>query len=304
MNFETFNIVIDEKNKSFINYRLDAFLAQYFKDFSRNQISKLIENNCVKVNDKNVKPSYKLKLNDFILVTIIKEKPIEYVDISDDIKIVFQNDDYMIINKNRGIVVHPSLGHHGDTIVDFLKRNNFQLADTGDDIRPGIIHRIDKDTSGLLLVAKSQRALNYFSSLLKQHNIQREYIAIVRGIIKENSGTINAPIGRDERDRKKYKVTNNNSKVAITHFYVLQRLKNHTIVRLRLETGRTHQIRVHMLFINHPIEGDELYCNNYKNFNGQLLHAYKLSFIDLNGEKVEYTCEMPEYFKKAIELLS
>lgn len=303
MNFEILNIKIDEKYTSYVNSRIDIFLSQILNDFSRNQISKLIDEEHVKVNNKIVKSSYKLKLNDEIFIKICKEKTVEYKDISNDIKIIFQNDDYLVLNKNRGIVVHPSLGHHGDTIVDFLKRNNYRLADTGDDIRPGIVHRIDKDTSGLLLIAKTQKALTYFSSLLKNHEIKREYIAIVRGIIKENSGTIDAPIGRDEKDRKKYKVTNLNSKPAVTHFNVVERLKNHTIVKLKLETGRTHQIRVHMLFINHPIEGDELYCNNYKNFNGQLLHAYKLSFIDLNGEKVEYTSEIPEYFKKAIELL-
>lgn len=295
------NFKIDENN---VGIRIDKYLKNKIKDISRSQIEKTIEDGQVLVNSKKVKPSYLTKINDEITFEKKEVDNINYIDFSDKIKIIYQDKNLLVINKSRGIVVHPAIGHHGDTLVDFLKANVSNLSNINGENRLGIVHRIDKDTSGLLLVAKNNQMHEYLANQLKNHEIKREYIAIVKGIIREDNGLIDAPITRDPKNRLKYTVGDKNAKEAITHFVVLKRLKKHTVVKLSLETGRTHQIRVHMKFIGHPVEGDPLYCDNYIDFNGQLLHAFKISFDYPYKGKMEFETEIPEYFKKAIEVLS
>ena len=292
------NIICDKEN-----IRIDKYLSEFEDlDLTRAKIQKLIKAGNIRVNDKEIKESYKVNLNDSIEINIVKE---ESKVIGEDIKldIVYEDDDILVINKPSGMVVHPAPGNKEHTLVNALI-NHSKLSNRNGDYRPGIVHRIDKDTSGLLIVAKNDKAHLFLEEELKKHNIVRTYIALVNGVINHDTGKIDAPIGRSNNDRKKMEVTSKNSKEAITNFKVLERYKNVTLLELKLETGRTHQIRVHLKYINHPVCNDPIYSNN-KNIDnyGQLLHAKEISFIHPTTKKqMTFTCDYDDEFKKLIDI--
>lgn len=295
---------IDENN---INIRLDSYLVSVFKDKSRAYIQKAIEYGYVLVNDKKVKPSYKLKLNDEITYNEIEVKPLEIVESDIPLDIVYEDEDIIVINKKRGMVVHPSNGHfEGGTLVNALMHKKESLSSINGTIRPGIVHRIDKDTSGLLVVAKNDKAHLFLASQLKDKTMYREYYALCEGVITNNDIIIKAPIGKDSSNRMKMAVDVINGKEAITHVHVIERYKNATFVSCKLETGRTHQIRVHLSYINHPIIGDKVYGkkNQPLTDKGQMLHAYCLSFIHpRTKERVTFNCDVDEEFLRVQNLL-
>lgn len=290
-----------------VGLRLDKALTLLEENYSRVYFSNLIKNGFVTVNGKQISPSYKVLENDEVHVVFkVREqdellKPMEY-----KLKIVYEDDDVLIIDKPQGLVVHPSAGHWDDTLVNALIYNKKQLSTLNGINRVGIVHRIDKDTSGLLLICKNDYAHNFIAEQLKDHTMHREYIALVCGVIPNGKGKIIAPIGRNKENRMKMTVDIVNGKDAITYFKVLKRYQNYTLIDCKLETGRTHQIRVHMEYFNHPIVGDNLYgknnCALYS--KGQLLHAYRLTFIHPTTKK-EVTVEapLPQYFKDIIENL-
>ena len=290
------------------NMRLDKILVSFMPDKSRTYISKLIdEGNCL-VNDKPAKASLKLKAGDIIKINIPEDKPLEVNAEDIPLDIVYEDKDILIINKQQGIVVHPSNGHWEHTLVNAILHHCQDLSGINGVIRPGIVHRIDKDTSGLICVAKNDTAHKFLAEQLKDHTMARDYIALVRGVIQENNGTINMPIGRDKSNRQKMAVTCTNSKEAITHFKVLKRFSNNTLIECKLVTGRTHQIRVHMSHIGYPVEGDPLYgSRTYDKLHkgGQLLTAYKLRLIHPTTKKeMEFEIELPSYFKEIIDNLN
>ena len=241
------------------NNRLDKALSLFKSDISRSYIAKLIEEGKVLVNDKQEKASYKVKENDVILLMDIKEIKSDIKEEDIPLDVVYEDDDIMIINKVQGMVVHPANGHYSGTLVNALMYQADSLSSINGVVRPGIVHRIDKDTSGLICIAKNDNAHHFLADQLKDHTMSREYIALVRGVIKENSGTIDMPIGRDKKDRQKMGI-DKDGKPATTHFQVIERFNDHTLVKCQLVSGRTHQIRVHMAAINHPVEGDPLYA--------------------------------------------
>ncbi len=294
-------------DSEYVGKRLDIFLAETLLELTRSRIQKLISEDNVRVNGNSVRSNYKLRQGDLIEIVIpeARETAIEAEDIP--LEIVFEDSCMLVVNKPQGMVVHPAAGNYGGTLVNALMAYcGDNLSGINGEIRPGILHRIDKDTSGLLMVAKNDKAHLSLSGQIKEHSITREYFALVHGKIKEDSGTIDAPIGRDERDRKKMTITNKNSKNAVTHFFVLERFDRYTLVRCRLETGRTHQIRVHMSKNGHPIVGDPVYGLKKEEFklSGQLLHAHMLGFIHPeSGEYMEFSCEIPKYFEEVLEKL-
>ena len=286
--------------------RLDKAVALLNSELSRSFITKLIDEGKITVNGKVEKPSFKVKENDEIELE-------EIVDVKSDIKeedipldIVYEDDDILVINKAQGMVVHPANGHYSGTLVNALMFLEESLSSINGIIRPGIVHRIDKDTSGLLCVAKNDNAHHFLAEQLKDHTMAREYMALVRGVIKESSGTIEMPIGRDKKDRQKMAVTKE-GKPAITHFVVVERFANHTLVKCQLVSGRTHQIRVHMSAIGYPVEGDPLYAGkNYDKLykNGQLLVAFKLKLIHPTTKKeMVFEIPLPDYFQKVLDSL-
>lgn len=291
----------------YVGLRIDKYLSIVLSDFSRTRISQLIDEGNVFVNEKEAKGSYKVKENDDIKVNIpeVKELEIKKEDIPLDI--VYEDNDILIINKPQGMVVHPSNGHFEHTLVNAILYHCHSLSGINGVSRPGIVHRIDKDTSGLICVAKNDMAHHALAEQLKDHTMARTYIALVRGVISENSGEIDLPIGRDPNNRQKMGVTRSNSKEAITYFKVLKRYKEHTLVECHLKTGRTHQIRVHLSYIGYPVEGDPLYCGRkfdtlYK--NGQLLVATSLKLIHPSSHKeMEFHIELPQYFKDILNQL-
>ncbi len=289
------------------NMRLDKILVSFMPDKSRTYISKLIEEGNCLVNGKIAKASLKLKAGDIIEIDVPEDKPLEVNAEDLPLDIVYEDKDILIINKQQGMVVHPSNGHWEHTLVNAILHHCNDLSGINGVIRPGIVHRIDKDTSGLICVAKNDIAHKFLAEQLKDHTMARDYIALVRGVIQENSGTIDMPIGRDKNNRQKMAVTRTNSKEAVTHFKVLQRFSNNTLIECKLVTGRTHQIRVHMSHIGYPVEGDPLYGSRtydklYK--GGQLLTAYKLRLIHPTSKKeMEFQIELPSYFKEIIDNL-
>ena len=294
-------------DKKLVSLRLDKALTLLEKNYSRVYFSNLIKNQQVLVNNKVVSPSYKVNENDEVEVNFITStkdenvKPMEY-----QLDIIYEDDDILIINKPQGLVVHPSAGHQDDTLVNALIYNEKQLSTINGLNRVGIVHRIDKDTSGLLLICKNDYSHNFIAEQLKDHSMHREYIALVKGVILNQKGKIIAPIGRNKENRLKMAVDVTNGKEAITHFTVLKRFENYTLIECKLETGRTHQIRVHMEYFNHPIIGDNLYgknnCALYS--KGQLLHAYKLTFVHSTLKKeMTFTAPLPKYFQDIIDKL-
>ena len=297
-------IKINEEN---VGKRIDSFIPSIKKDISRSMVQKLIEEKNIKVNGKETKHSYKLKLNDEIEISIPEAKEIDLKAQDIPLDIIYEDDDIIVINKPKGMVVHPANGNPDGTLVNAVMAIcKDSLSGIGGEIRPGIVHRLDKDTSGAIIVAKNDKAHVNLSEQLKEHKVKKTYLALVRGIIKENEATINMPISRSNKDRKKMDV-NKEGKEAITHFKVLGRYKNkYTLLQINLETGRTHQIRVHLSYIGYPIIGDEVYSNgkNEWGIKGQCLHAWKLEFIHpITKEKISLEAEIPEYLKNILKEL-
>ncbi|MBD9012862.1 MAG: RluA family pseudouridine synthase [Ruminococcus bromii] len=285
--------------------RLDKYLTSN-TDISRSKISEMIKEGLVLVNGKQTKSSYILRLNDNIEITgtLKIETNAKAEDIPLDI--VYEDDNLMVINKPSGMVVHPAAGHFSGTLVNALLAHTKDLSSKNGDERPGIVHRIDKDTSGLLVVAKNDKTHEALANQLKDKTLSRIYVALVKGRINHDTGTIDAPIGRNPKDRKKMCVIEKNSKNAVTHYSVITRYKGYTHIKCKLETGRTHQIRVHMAYIGHPVSGDKVYGvkNEKVDFEGQCLHARKIGFIHpKTSEYIEFTSELPDYFKKYLKKL-
>ena len=287
--------------------RLDAFLARCAGNLSRSAAQKLIEEGCVKRNGKRGKKNDKLNLGDAIEYEIPEPKEVDIVPTEMALDIVYEDEDVLVINKPKGLVVHPAAGHQDDTLVNgLLYAMGDDLSGINGELRPGIVHRIDKDTSGLLAVAKNDFAHNMLASQLKDHSMARTYEAIVCGSFREDSGTVDAPIGRHPSDRKKMCVIERNSKPAVTHWEVVERFRGYTHIRCRLETGRTHQIRVHMAHIGHPLLGDTVYGHKKPELgqDSQCLHAFSLCFRHpRDGRPVMVFAPLPKYFEDVLEKL-
>ena len=287
--------------------RLDAFLSRSVEGLTRSAAQRLIEESYVNRNGKPGKKNDKLNIGDEISVEIPEVKPTEIVPKEIPLEIVYEDEDVLVINKPKGLVVHPAAGHQDDTLVNGLLHSHaHKLSGINGELRPGIVHRIDKDTSGLLAVAKNDLAHTVLASQLKDHSMARTYEAIVCGNLKEDSGTVSAPIGRHPSDRKKMSVNARNGKDAVTHWEVVARYRGYTHVRCRLETGRTHQIRVHMAHIGHPILGDTVYGRKKPELgqDSQCLHAGVLCFSHpRDGRPVMIMAELPPYFTEVLEKL-
>lgn len=302
MNSHFFTVTEDEQGE-----RLDKYLAGLLPEVSRSFIQKLLKQQQVTVNDNTVKANYVIKENDAVSIHVPEAVEPEIIPEDIPLDILYEDADVLVVNKPKNMVVHPAPGHYSGTLVNavmFHCKDN--LSGINGVLRPGIVHRIDKDTTGSLIICKNDVAHNSLAAQLKEHSIHRKYVAIVHGILKEDEGTINAPIGRNPNDRMKMAVNYKNGKDAITHYKVLQRLNNYTYVECVLETGRTHQIRVHMASIQHPLLGDNIYgpakCP-YK-LEGQTLHAQDLGFTHpVSGEYIEVSAPLPEYFEKLLKKL-
>ena len=287
--------------------RLDAFLARTAENLSRSAAQKLIEEGHVTRNGKPGKKNDKLSPGDQVEYTIPQAKPVDIQPTQMQLDIVYEDEDLLVINKPKGLVVHPAPGHSDDTLVNgLLYALGDDLSGINGELRPGIVHRIDKDTSGLLAVAKNDYAHAMLASQLKDHTMARTYEAIVCGNLKEDSGTVDAPIGRHPTDRKKMCVIQRNSKPAVTHWEVIHRYRGYTHIRCKLETGRTHQIRVHMAYIGHPILGDTVYGHKNKELgqDSQCLHAGALCFQHpRDGHPVMVFAQLPPYFREVLDKL-
>lgn len=283
--------------------RLDKALAD-LTELSRSQANEAIKNGNILVNGKAVKAKYSVKEGDLVTYDLPKPEVLEYEAEDIPLDIVYEDDDVAVVNKPQGMVVHPSVGHTSGTLVNALMYHIHDLSSINGVVRPGIVHRIDKDTSGLLMIAKNDRAHQALAEELKDKKSLRKYLAIVHGNISNDRGVIEAPIGRSEKDRKKQAVTAK-GKPAVTHFKVLERFGNYTLVELTLETGRTHQIRVHMAYIGHPVAGDPLYGpRKTLKGNGQFLHAQTLGFTHpTTGESLRFSVEPPAIFQETLENL-
>ncbi|WP_394992250.1 RluA family pseudouridine synthase [Streptococcus alactolyticus] len=283
--------------------RLDKALAD-LTELSRSQANEAIKNGNILVNGKAVKAKYSVKEGDLVTYDLPEPEVLEYEAEDIPLDIVYEDDDVAVVNKPQGMVVHPSVGHTSGTLVNALMYHIHDLSSINGVVRPGIVHRIDKDTSGLLMIAKNDRAHQALAEELKDKKSLRKYLTIVHGNISNDRGVIEAPIGRSEKDRKKQAVTAK-GKPAVTHFKVLERFGNYTLVELTLETGRTHQIRVHMAYIGHPVAGDPLYGpRKTLKGNGQFLHAQTLGFTHpTTGESLRFSVEPPAIFQETLENL-
>lgn len=284
--------------------RLDRYLSNNIEDYSRSFLQKLIKDGNVLVNNMIQKPRYILSEGDIIIVEIPKEERLKLIPQKIDLDIVYEDDDIAVIDKPLDLVVHPGDKNLDGTLANALLYHFDQLSDIGDDLRPGIVHRLDKNTSGLLVIAKNNFSHEFLVNKFKSRDVNRIYISIVRGVLEQESGTINEPIGRDKKNRTKMVVNYKNGKEAITHYRVLERFNKFTLVEARLETGRTHQIRAHFNYINHPILGDEVYFKGKMPFNikHQLLHCIKIGFVHPKTEKyMDFETEIPPRFKNTIE---
>jgi len=302
---QEFHFLITEECE---NERLDKALSELTDDtVSRSYLQKLIKDNQIFVNDKPQKASYKLKVDDYVSFVIPDHAEPDIVPEKMDLDILYEDEDVIVVNKPKGMVVHPAAGHFEHTLVNGLMYHcKDSLSGINGVLRPGIVHRIDKDTTGSIIACKNDMAHKEIAAQLKEHSIVRKYRAICAGVIKEDDGTVNAPIGRDEKERKKMSVNPKNGKEAITHYHVLERFKDYTYIECVLETGRTHQIRVHMASIGHPLLGDEVYSSRkwpYK-LVGQTLHAYILGFKHpRNSQYIETVAPLPEYFVLLLDKL-
>ncbi|MCD3194151.1 RluA family pseudouridine synthase [Clostridium botulinum C] len=289
-------------HENLVNCRLDVFISNSLEGKSRSYIQKLIQEGHVKVNGKDKKSNYKLKLHDSVIVNNIENESQKINPENIDLDILYEDKDIIVINKPQGMVVHPATSNYSGTLVNALLYHCDTLSTLNDDTRPGIVHRIDKDTSGVLVVAKNNKAHEVLAEQLKEHSMKREYIALVEGILKEDNGLIDKPLGRNPKDRIKMAVVQE-GKNAITHYEVLKRFKKNTLVKCILETGRTHQIRVHMSYIGHPLVGDPMYGFKKQRFKlkGQMLHAKKLGFIHpTTQEYIEFQSDLPKYYKEVL----
>lgn len=284
--------------------RLDKYLALH-TEFSRSRIQQLIDEDCIYVNDTNVKANYKLKLKDKIKIKLPEIVEAVAKPMKMDLDIVYEDTDLLVINKQKGLVVHPGNGNYDNTLVNGLLYYCKDLSGINGVLRPGIVHRIDKDTSGLLIVCKNDFTHQAIAKQLEEKTCKRKYLALVHGVIPHDYGTIDAPIGRDSKDRQKMTVTQHNSKNAITHFKVIKRYDKYTLVKCELLTGRTHQIRVHMQYIKYPIVGDPRY--GYKKTletQGQMLHAYQITFTHpRTNEVITLEAQPPEIFRKTLAFI-
>lgn len=286
--------------------RLDKFVTESVSEgISRSQVQLWIKDSCVKVNGKIVKSNHRLEVGQRVELTV--PEAVDSVIVPEDIQldIAYEDKDLIVVNKSRGMVVHPAVGHSSGTLVNALMFHCQDLSGINGELRPGIVHRIDKDTSGLMMSAKNDKAHISLSNQLKEHTVTRKYIAIIHGHLPHDQGTIDAQIGRDPRDRKLFAVNTNIGKRAVTHFRVLERFPDYTMVELQLETGRTHQIRVHMKFIGHPIVGDPVYGRTKGvTMNGQALHAAILGFIHPTLDTyMEFEAPLPEDMNRVLENL-
>ena len=282
------------------NARIDKYISENAENMTRSAVQKLIAEGCVTVNGKIPDKNLKLKTGDEITVNMPEPEICEALPENIPLDIVYEDDDLLVVNKPRGMVVHPATGNYTGTLVNALMYHcGDRLSSINGIIRPGIVHRIDKDTSGLLIVAKNDFAHNILAEQIKEHSFTRKYQAVVIGNVKDDTGTVNAPIGRHQTDRKKMAVTLKNSRNAVTHYKVIARYNGYTHVELTLETGRTHQIRVHMAYIGHPVAGDPVYSGKkyLTKLNGQCLHAYYISFTHpRTNEILAFSAPLPEYF--------
>lgn len=292
-------VVVEKANEE----RIDKYLSQNL-DYSRSLLSKMIEHGHITVNGKKVKANYKIKEGDLINIDESFNIKQDILPEKMDLDIVYEDDDIIIINKPSGMVVHPGNGNYSHTLVNGLMYYTNNLSDVNGESRLGIVHRIDKDTSGLIIVAKNNKSHEILSNYFQNKTIVRHYIALVKGEINTKTGTIDAPIGRSQTDRKKMAVTSKNSKNAVTHFKVLKNYKGYTLLELKLDTGRTHQIRVHLNYIGHPIYNDPVYTNDKCSEFGQFLHSYSMDFIHpKTGKAMHFKCDLPEYFKEHLKCL-
>lgn len=282
------------------NERIDKWLITQDCDLSRSLVQKMLDDELITVNGNSVSKNYKIKINDVIVVNV--PDPVELDAVAQDIpiEIVYEDDDLLVVNKPKGMVVHPAHGNADNTLVNALMFHcKGRLSSINGVIRPGIVHRIDKNTSGLLIVAKTDVAHIHLANQIKEHSFTREYYAVVVGVLPNRDGTIDAPIGRDKNDRKRMTVTSVNSKNAITHYNTIDVKENYSLVRFKLETGRTHQIRVHSSYKGRPIYGDDVYGKAVKDIDGQCLHAGKIGFIHpITDEYLEFSSPLPDYFLK------
>ena len=295
--------------EEFVGERIDKFLSCRLEEVSRSYIQKLIKEGHVSVNGKPVKANYKLGAGDEISVEIPEAKEPDILPEDIPLDILYEDQDILVVNKPKGMVVHPAAGHYSGTLVNALMYHcKDSLSGINGVMRPGIVHRIDMDTTGSLLVCKNDEAHRILAEQLKEHTIRREYHAIVYGNIKEYTGTVDAPIGRHPTDRKKMSINHKNGKQAVTHYEVLERFGNFTYIRCRLETGRTHQIRVHMASLHHPLLGDEVYGPSsrppFPGLKGQVLHAKILGiYHPATGEYMEFDAPLPQYFVDLLQKL-
>lgn len=295
-------IIVSDKE----NERIDSYISSKIEDMSRSSVQKLITDGNITVNEKKIKSNYKVKLKDTIRVVLPEPEVLDIIAEDIPIHIVYEDNDLAVINKAQGMVVHPAPGHYSKTLVNGLMFHLKNLSSINGVMRPGIVHRLDMNTSGLMIVAKNDKSHNFLAKCLKEHSINRYYYALVEGNIKDDFGTIDAPLGRSEKDRKKRAVTFKNSKSAVTNYWVVERFGKYTLVKLKLETGRTHQIRVHMKYIGHPVVGDDVYGSKTNKFGlkGQLLHSKILGFVHpTTNQYMEFESQLPDYFMKVLRTL-
>lgn len=285
--------------------RVDKYITLQNEDWSRSQVQAWIKEGRVTVGGEPVKNNYKLQAEDELTLRVPPPREMAILPEQMPLDIVYEDSDVVVVNKPRGLVVHPAPGHYSGTLVNGLLAHCKDLSGINGVLRPGIVHRIDKDTSGLLMVAKNDKAHMSLAAQLKEHSVNRKYVAIVHGVIPHEMGTIEAPIGRDPKNRQQMAVVFENSKPAVTHFVVLERFKNFTLVELKLETGRTHQIRVHMKYIDHPLAGDPKYGPKQTlDLDGQALHAKTLGFVHpRTGEHLEFEAPLPDELEQVIHFL-
>ena len=294
---------IGEEN---VNYRIDKLVPILNENITRMLAQKLLDEGKILVNDKKEKPSYKVKVNDIISIEIPEAQETEIIPEDIPLDVLYEDDYIIVVNKAKGMVVHPANGNYTGTLVNaLLYRCKDSLSGIGGEKRPGIVHRLDKDTSGVLIVAKCDKAHINLSEQIKEHKVKKKYIALVKGIVKDNEATIDMPIGRSKKDRKKMDI-DKNGKNAITHFKVLKRYQGYTLLKVNIETGRTHQIRVHLSTIGYPIVGDMVYSTGKNEFNveGQMLHAWRIEFTHpITGEKMNIEAPLPQYFEDVLKKL-